>query len=108
MLYAGDDIKLAFTATESETGDALNLSGLSIKWALSRQAGGKTLLTKDLATGGINVISAALGTFEVVLGPTDTDGFSGTYYHEVRVFEGTKPYTVYSGELEFAPTLIPS
>lgn len=103
-MYAGDYITMEFTAKE-ENGSALNLTGLTLKWSLGRKSEGPALLTKTDGAG-ITVTDAAAGKFTVTLDPQDTLKFNGDYYHEAKAFDGTRPYTIFAGELSFEPTLI--
>lgn len=103
-MYAVDYITLEFTATEA-SGAVLNLTGLTVKWGLGRTKEGPVLLAKTSGLG-LTVTDAAAGKFSVVLDAGDTLKFSGEYYHEAKVFEGTKPYTIYAGTLHFETTLV--
>lgn len=103
-MYAGDYITLDFTAKE-ESGAALNLTGLTLKWSLGRTSDGPALLTKTVGTG-ITVTDAAAGKFKVELDPADTQKFSGDYYHEAKAFNVSRPYTIFTGQITFETTLI--
>lgn len=103
-MYAGDYITLEFVATE-ESGAVLDLTGLTVKWGLGRTKEGPALLTKT-AGSGLTVTDAAAGKFSVVLDAADTLKFAGDYYHEAKVFDGIKPYTIYAGTLNFETTLV--
>ena len=103
-MYAGDTLILEITAKDSD-GTALDLTGLTVKWSLARVNTSPALLTKTVGSG-ITVTNAALGQFKVELTPTDTASFSGEYYHEVRVFQGLKAWTIFSDYITFKPTLV--
>lgn len=103
-MYAGDYITLDFTAKE-ESGAALNLTGLTLKWSLGRTSDGPPLLTKTIGSG-ITVTDAAAGKFKVELDQADTQKFSGAYYHEAKAFNVSRPYTIFTGQITFETTLI--
>lgn len=103
-MYAGDTLILEITAKDSD-GSALDLSGLTLKWSLARTNTSTALLTKTVGSG-ITVTDAALGKFKVELTPSDTDKFSGEYYHEVRASQGQKAWTLLSDYITFVPTLV--
>ena len=103
-MYAGEYITLEFTAKE-ESGSVLNLTGLTLKWSLGRKSEGPALLTKT-SGAGITITDAAAGKFKVEMDPADTQKFSGEYYHEAKAFDGTRPYTLFAGQITFEPTLI--
>lgn len=46
MMYAGDYITLDFTAKE-ESGAALNLTGLTLKWSIGRTSDGHPVADED-------------------------------------------------------------
>lgn len=104
-MYAGDNITLNFTAFEEDGVTPLNLTGLDIKYGLARSAGEAPLFMKTVGSG-ITVTNAAAGQFSVALAPADTLKFNGDYYHEAKVYEASKPYTVFSGSISFEPTIL--
>jgi len=103
-MYAGDYITFEFTAKE-ESGAVINLTGMTLKWALGRTKNGPKLLTKTVGAG-IVIIDAATGRFNVSLAEADTINFEGDYYHEAKLFDTTKPYTIFAGTISFEKTLI--
>lgn len=91
--YANNLRELEFSV-QNEDGTAFDLTGLSVKWALSKaKTGGDygTTAILEKATGGegIVVTDAAQGELTVTLDPEDTTTLKGAYYHELEVFDGT-------------------
>jgi len=83
-------------ACKDPDGEAMNLTGLtgaSIRWGISTEAGkaaGTRLVT--LTEGaGITVVSAVAGTVTVRLAPASQDALNapGRYFHEFQVVHGT-------------------
>lgn len=99
-VHQGSDKTLNFTVTD-ESGDAVDITGATIKWILATDQGASASLTK---TG--SVTSGTSGKFSVSLTGADTDGFSGMFYHEARVTDGSGTIThVVSGLVNIIGTV---
>jgi hypothetical protein len=104
-IYAGDTNTLRFSAVDA-LGAALNLTGLTIEWGLSRPAKTVRLLTKTVGAG-LTVTNAAGGLFEARLLPADTAGMDGEYYQEVQITDvDGNVSTIYAGAVRITKTLI--
>jgi hypothetical protein len=89
-LWAGDDVTLSATATDS-AGAAVNLTGSTLSWTLSD--GNVARVTKT-TSDGITVTSAANGTFTVSLDTADTSDLeAGTYRHRATVTDASSNIT---------------
>lgn len=89
-LNVGDDQSLSFAAKQSDGTTALDLTGATVKWKLSRTPQTAALVTKQTGGSGITVDSAASGTFTVTLESADTATLArGRYYHETQVIDAS-------------------
>jgi hypothetical protein len=95
-MWAGNKRVLAYTVEDSDAGDgsAKDLTGLTVKWALSKMSSDGTYSTTAIlekATGGngITVTDAAAGELEVDLDAADTSDLAGDYYFELEVYDAT-------------------
>jgi hypothetical protein len=92
--YANNQRVLKFTVVDSDNGDiAFDLTGYTIKWALSKYNSKGAYLTteilgKSTTGGGVVVTNAAGGLCEVTLDGADTASLSGAYYHELEATDG--------------------
>jgi hypothetical protein len=88
-MYKGDTKKLRFFIHD-ENGVAVDLTGSSIKWEMSRKASSVTLISKATGGGGIDFTNPAGGFFIVTLDPSDTSELKArTYYHEAEMIDGS-------------------
>jgi len=89
--YAGNKRLLRFTVVDKDApGDPpLDLTTLTIKWALSRFKNGRYLSTpileKSTTGGGIVKIDAINGILEVTLLRADTASLLGDFWQELEV-----------------------
>ncbi|MEJ0015715.1 MAG: hypothetical protein WDN25_03965 [Acetobacteraceae bacterium] len=106
-LVAGDTVRLAFTAYDSDGTTPLDLAGATIKWQLARDEAGPALISKQTGSG-ITVTNAAGGTFVVAIAPADTAAITaGGYYHETQVTDASgNVSTVATGSIAIIPGLI--
>lgn len=107
--FAGDDGEIEFTVYQADGSTELDLTDMTIEWALGTGTTDPALLTKSTAnTGEITVVNATGGRFDVVLVPGDTDTLGGkAYYHEVELTDvNGKQFTVFSGYLAIEETLV--
>lgn len=87
-MYSGETKSLPFTATNTEDGSPINLSGATIKWALKRALNTANAVYKD-TTSGITVTDAANGVFTISLIPGDTQSLTGNYIHAAEVTDSS-------------------
>ena len=102
--YSGNSLKLAITVKDP-SGAVVDLSGASIRWALTETYDQTVLVRKSTADGGIVITDAENGTFEINVDPQDTDDLSGEYDHECEVTDsGGNVVTVTTGTIEITPS----
>jgi len=95
IMWANNKRSLVFTIVDSDNGDvALDLTGLTVKWALSRIDSSGAYLTAPVlekATGGSGIVltDAPNGICTVTLDAVDTVDLSGIFHFELEVFDGT-------------------
>lgn len=102
-MYAGDTVVLNVSAKEAD-GSVLDLTGLSIMWAIGRPNNSTALLSKSVGHG-VEIVNAQNGEFRVTLTKDETATLNGSYYHEIRVVDGDTSSVILTGSLEFTPTL---
>lgn len=105
MMTAGDTKTLVVT-TKDASGNAVNITGSSIKWQAARSMGKASVLSKSTSSG-IQITDGANGEFTVTLNPSDTEDLIGNYYHEAQITaaDGTIS-TVLFGTMKINPALI--
>lgn len=112
--YANNARTLVFTITnEDEDGSpALDLTGLTIKWALSRVNSNGVYSTTPVleksTSDGITITDAAAGECEVQLDAADTTSLSGTFYQELEVFSGGSGTVVAVGTITIKRNVVNS
>lgn len=83
--FSGNDVTLSVTVLDTDTGDALDLTGAQeLIWALAKNAQATAILTKTLLDG-VTITDAPLGLVDVVLEADDLEPLRGIYYHEMRL-----------------------
>lgn len=105
---AGDDLELQFTVVDSD-GDAVNITGFTARFALSRRPGGTTLVGTGLspATATASLTTPASGIYTITIDKSVTAALSGTYYFETEIEDGSADEsTVSRGWMTFEPTTI--
>ena len=80
-LVQGESKVLAYSVVDAD-GDAVNVTGATITWELSRSLGGAAILTKSTTGGDIDI---ATSTVEVTIDATDTEDLEGLYWHELTI-----------------------
>ena len=99
-MKAGDTVTMRFTARE-EDGTLINITNMAIVWQMAREGSPNALLVKSTTNSTVNITDGANGKFEVELTPEETVDLIGDYYHEAKVVEWPKLWTVYSGTVAF-------
>lgn len=99
--YLGNYFVISSTIVDEDNGGTpLNITGMTVKWALSKgslSSYGKTpvLEKKSTTAGQINIINAVGGQIEVIVRTTDTESFStGSYYWELEITDTTNERSV--------------
>jgi hypothetical protein len=73
----------------TSTGGAQNLTGVTVKWQLTKDVGETVIITKtSTSTAQINVTSSTGGLATLNLTSTDTDRY-GVFYHECIITDST-------------------
>lgn len=110
-MHSGDDRVLTVTVLDS-AGSAVNITGGTITWALSKQAAdavepkGDALITKSTSVGGVTITDGPNGQCSVTLVEADTADLAGTYYHEMQVVLSGDTSTVLYGTATIKKDLI--
>lgn len=91
-----------------EDGVPVNITGLTVNWALADdEVGTTTLAEHSTAPGeGIEITDGTHGIFTLSLDPEDTEDLHGLYYHEAQIDDGTAIYTVLKGRAYIYPSII--
>lgn len=105
VMTAGDSKTLVVTVRNAD-GDAVNITGATIKWQAARSYGKASVITKSTSSG-ISITDGTNGVFTVTLNTSDTDSLSGIYHHEAELTatDSTKS-TVLVGTMKINPALI--
>jgi len=104
-MTAGDTKQLVITVKDAD-GDAVSITGSSIKWQCARSLGKASVLSKTTSSG-IQITDGANGVFVVTLSPSDTESLVGNYYHESQItFSDNTVSTVLVGTMTVKPALI--
>lgn len=105
VMTAGDSKTLVITVRNAD-GDAVNITGATIKWQAARSYG-KTSVISKTTSSGISITDGTNGVFAVTLSPSDTDSLSGIYHHEAELTAtDTTKSTVLVGTMKINPALI--
>lgn len=104
-IQAGQDVNLNFTVTD-RAGATRDISGTSIRFALSRKAWSNPLLDSSEGTATVTITSGVQGRFTVALSDTNTDNLIGDYYYEVKITDGAGNETIAArGLVSFEPSI---
>lgn len=107
-MYANNIRTLRFAVTDADATDPtdpLDLTGLVVKWALSRIAPSGQFTTTAIVEkcsndGTLTITNPTGGLCELTLDPADTATLSGKFYHELEVFDsGDNGVVVATGEI---------
>lgn len=105
-MFQGDDKDLVITVTDS-AGAAVDLTGAAIAWQMARTARSATPNVSKSVGSGIVITDAPGGICTISLDPTDTEGLTGDFYHELEVTDAQANITtVLSGTVTIKPALI--
>ena len=83
-MTSGDDLVLEITVLDRVTELPVNLTGSTLRFAVTPRNSRRVLFSKSTGTG-ITTIDALAGMVEVDLIAADTDALSGTYEHELEI-----------------------
>lgn len=105
-MFAGDSKVLVATAVDN-AGEAVDITGAAITWAVARTVDDTAVLTKTSSpSAGIALSDPTAGEFEITLHEVDTDDLDGLYYHEAEMVLATDTSTVLTGNMIVERTLI--
>lgn len=110
-LTLGDSRDLTVTVKD-EDGVIVDITGMTVEWAASvLEEGGfdadASISKSTGSAGGVVLTDPANGVFRVRLDAGDTDELAdGRYFHQAKVFDGGRPYTVLRGKMTLLKTLI--
>ena len=110
-LHSGDSRTLRITIND-DAGAALDITGATIKWQLSKKAAdsvepkGAFILSKGTTSTGIEITDATGGICEVTLAPADTEALAGEFYHELQMTLDGSVSTVLFGQATIVKDLI--
>jgi hypothetical protein len=106
-MWSGDDIALVVTVTTDGT-TAVDITAYTINYVLQNAVDQYTQrVSKATGGSGITITDAINGEFTVTLADTDTSTYSGTYYHEAQVTDGSgNKYTVMTGTVTIKKDVI--
>ena len=82
-LFSGDTKYLHVDLTDSN-GEAVDLTGMAIKWGVKKNVRTATIFLKTTPTG-IDIPDPLNGRFTVKIHPLDTATLSGVFYHEAQI-----------------------
>lgn len=105
---AGDDLEIEFVVTDSE-GEAINLAGMDIRFAVARNVGSPAVLGTEIDTPNVTVVATDLpnGVFRVRADGEHTVALSGTYRFECDIEDGDgRVSTVSHGFITFKSGLL--
>lgn len=104
-MVQGDTVALDFSIVDA-AGDAVDLTGATVRWQMSRSVQATAILSKSVGSG-ITVTNAAGGLFTVDLAPADTVDLAGTFYYEAEIIDASDNVsTVRTGQIKILPGLI--
>lgn len=103
-MFEGDSKVLNVTVRDT-LGALVDLTGVTIIFALAKNAKSEPLFTKAVGSG-ITIPDPEGGVFEVVLDPENTRGLKGKLYYEAEVNDAGTLSTVLTGWVAFLESLI--
>ena len=104
-MTAGDTKQLVVTVKDAD-GDAVSITGSTIKWQCARSYGKASSISKT-TTSGIQITDGANGVFTVTINPSDTNSLVGNFSHEAEItFSDGTISTVLFGTMKIFPAII--
>jgi len=106
-LFSGNHKTLHCTVLD-EDGNAVDITGATIVWALANHENSKSRLITYTSPTNVTIVAPLLGTFDVsIQGPATEALKSGEYYHEARVTSsGGSVTTVIFGKVDLKHNVI--
>lgn len=89
-MFSGDTMRVNFTITDASTGSALDLTGATVRWQMSKAKAigfSATPIITKTEGNGLEITDAFGGLILVNLDPEDTEGRSGNFYHELECID---------------------
>jgi hypothetical protein len=88
-MFCGDTREIVVTVRDA-SGSAIDLTGATVLWTLSRSDRCDAEVSKSSPSEGIVLTSAASGQFTITLDADDTEDLDpGDYYHEAEVTDSS-------------------
>ena len=106
-MFAGDTKVLVVSVTDV-AGQAVDITGVLIRFQLAKSAKAETALISKTTVGnaGVAIVDGPAGRFDVALNPADTLALVGTYYYEAEIDDGGIISTVLTGQVQINQALI--
>lgn len=102
-MYTGDSKTIQVNVTDANN-NVIDLTGATVKWVLQQFPTSTTYqIEKDVVNGGIALINASGGIFQINLSANDTKTLQqGTYFHQAKVIDILgNASTVFTGNVTF-------
>jgi hypothetical protein len=103
-MFAGDTKILEITVTD-DSNAVINITGVLIRWQLSKTVKDPPLVSKAVGSG-ITIVNGPAGRFDVLINPADTLALIGSHYHEVEIDDSGVISTVLTGKVTITEALI--
>lgn len=87
-----------------ENGALVDLGSATITWVARATTPASNVLSKTVGAG---ISVTGTGAFTITLSQADTASLSGVYYHECVVEIGADRDTIFTGQLNIFPSVIP-
>lgn len=105
-LHAGDEQPVAFRITTSDSGVPIDISGATVRWAITTNPGAasKKIFKSSTATstGDIALSATSTGRLTITLRELDTAGLFGYFFHELEIEIAGLPFTALTGRVEIS------
>lgn len=88
-IRTGDDLDLDFTATDSDTGNALDITSATLRWRMADSPYSSVRISKSSTAGSseVAIVDSTAGQYTVKLRVGDLSGLSGVFYHEAEIVD---------------------
>lgn len=100
-----------YTGTVTSSGSAVDLTGATLRFIAKAEisdADGDAIINKYSPSNGVEIVSAAAGTWRLTISPADTASLGEVVLHyELQVTtSGSAVYTAASGTLTVSPDVV--
>lgn len=84
-MFQGDDKIIRVTTLDTD-GNAVDISGCTIRWVWYKRSPYNLVMNKTtISGGGVELTDPTSGIFEITLVPDDTESLLGDYNHECEL-----------------------